>query len=98
MLNRMDAIVCKEHYLLPIDDLLHTSEAPLRARLEASGDMGGLLYNYVLFIDSSLPETEHVGLCYFMESHVLTVAQQGEFNKVITNNSNPVTQVCIQSV
>ena len=64
-----------------------------RDRLEASGDLGGLIYNFCLFVDSHLPASEHVRICHFIESSVLRVAQHGEFTAVLTNNTNPVTQV-----
>ena len=65
----------------------------LRDRLEASGDLRGLVYNFCLFVDNRLPATEHVGICHFIESNVLRVAQRGQYTAVITNNTNPVTQV-----
>ena len=65
----------------------------LRDRLEASGDLRGLVYNFCLFVDNRLPATEHVSICHFIESNVLRVAERGQYSAVITNNTNPVTQV-----
>jgi len=95
LFNYLDGVECVEHHrcMQPIVDLLRAVEAPVRDRLEASGDLGGLVYNFCLFVDSRLPATEHVSVCHFIESNVLRVAQDGEFTAVITNNTNPVTQV-----
>jgi len=91
-----DGVECVEHHhsMQPIVDLLRAVETPVRNRLEASGDdMGGLVYNFCLFVDSRLSATEHVSICHFIESSVLRVARHGQFTAVITNNTNPVTQV-----
>ena len=95
LFNYVDGVECVEHHhcMQPIVDLLRAVEAPVRGRLEASGDAGGLLYNFCLFVDCRLPATEHVSVCHFIESSALSVARHGQFTSVITNNTNPVTQV-----
>jgi len=79
----------------PIVELLQTAEEPVRDRLKASSDVAGLMYNFCLFVDSRLPTSEHVSVCHFIESNVLRVAQHEHYTAVLTNNTNPVTQVSL---
>ena len=62
-----------------------------------SDDLGGLalLYNFCLFVDGRLPAAQHVAVCHFIEQTVLRLARHGRFSAVLTNNTNPVTQVPI---
>jgi len=108
LFNYLDGVECVEHHhcMQPIVDLLRAVETPVRDRLEvsadhggfrdrleSSGNQGGLMYNFCLFVDSRLAAAEHVSICHFIESSVLRVARHGEYTAVLTNNTNPVTQV-----
>jgi len=53
------------------------------------------LYNFCLFVDGRLPAAQHVAVCHFIEQTVLRLARHGRFSAVLTNNTNPVTQVPI---
>jgi len=73
LFHYLDGAKCVEHHhcMQPIVDLLRAVEAPARDRLEATGDVRGLVYNFCLFVDSRLASAEHVRICHFIESNVM---------------------------
>lgn len=78
--------------MAPILRLMKDFEDPIKERLR-DRNPGPLLYNYCLCVDKDLPHAEQVRLCHLIEESVLKVAKQNGFQGVLTNNTNPVTQV-----
>jgi len=76
----------------PIFRLIKFIEEPVHCHL-ASRSMGRILYNYCLFVDLHLSPTEQIQICHAIESEVICVAQSRGFSAVVTNNTNPATQV-----
>ena len=78
--------------MAPILSLLRHFEEPVK-RLLVNTCHGRLMFNFCLCVDKDLPPAEQVEICHVIEANVLRVAESGGFVGVITNNTNPVTQV-----
>ena len=78
--------------MTPILSLLQRFEEPVKRRL-ADTVPGKLLFNFCLCVDKDLAHAQQVELCHLIEANVLQVAEKHGFCGVVTNNTNPVTQV-----
>ncbi len=78
--------------MAPILQLLSQLETPTKRRLMEKNP-GRLLYNFCLCVLKTLPPAEQVKICHLIEGSVLQVARENGFIGVLTNNTNPVTQV-----
>ena len=83
-----------EHHpsMAPIIKLLQDFEIPVKEKLRQSNP-GDLLFNFCLCVHKDLPHAEQVKICHLIEGNVLRVAKENGFSGVVTNNTNPVTQV-----
>ena len=83
-----------EHHetMTPILTLFQEFETPIRRQLTGT-DPGPLLLNYCLCVQKDLPHAEQVKICHLIEGHVIQVARDNGYVGVVTNNTNPVTQV-----
>ena len=83
-----------EHHesMEPILRLFREFEEPVKRRLVASNP-GRLMFNFCLCVHKDLPHADQVRICHLIEGHVLRTAKETGFVGVVTNNTNPVTQV-----
>ena len=78
--------------MIPILKLLREFEEPVKERLICH-KMERLLFNFCLCVHKDLPHAEQVKICHLIEGVVIEVAKNNGYSGVITNNTNPVTQV-----
>ncbi len=78
--------------MAPILQLLHQFEEPVKTRLKQQNP-GRLMFNFCLCVHKDLGHSEQVKMCHLIESNVLKVARNNGFAGVVTNNTNPATQV-----
>ena len=83
--------------MAPILCLLRRFEEPVKHQL-MNTCRGRLMFNFCLCVDKDLPPAEQVEICHVIEANVLKVAASSGFIGVITNNTNPVTQVGYSSL
>ena len=85
-----------EHHdsMAPVFHLLQQFEVPVKERLRRSRP-GPLLYNFCLCVHKALAHAEQVKVCHLIEGNVLRVAKEHGYVGVVTNNTNPVTQVML---
>lgn len=85
-----------EHHetMEPILRLFKEFEEPVKSQLLESNP-GKLLFNFCLFVHKDFPHADQVRICHLIEGHVLKSAKKAGYVGVVTNNTNPVTQVCI---
>ena len=79
----------------PILRLFHEFEEPVKQEFQARNP-GRLMFNFCLCVHKDLAHGDQVRICHLIEGHVLKTAKEAGFVGVITNNTNPVTQVCYQ--
>jgi hypothetical protein len=86
-----------EHHqsMAPILCLMKEFKDPIKQRLREEEKLDRLMYNYCLCVDKDLQHDDQVRLCHMMEEKVLQVAEENGFAGILTNNTNPVTQVRI---
>ncbi|ELT95442.1 hypothetical protein CAPTEDRAFT_130280 [Capitella teleta] len=98
LFNYHSEIAVRHHQsMAPILQLMRDIEDPVRKRLESEGHHN-LLYNFCLCVDLNLQHDDQVRLCHLMEGQTLKVAKENGYSGVLTNNTNPVTQVrCLQA-
>ena len=78
--------------MAPILDLLHQFETPVKERMK-NQDPGRLMFNFCLCVHKELAHSDQVKICHLIEQNVLRIANENGFVGVVTNNTNPATQV-----
>ncbi len=96
LFDYFDGVKVQHHEAMsPILNLLYQFEVPVKEQLCAENP-GRLIFNLCLCVHKDLPHADQVMICHLLEGNVLQVARDKGFAGVITNNTNPVTQVCFQ--
>ena len=93
LFDYFDGVQVKHHEsMTPILSLLSEFEDEVKVDIR-SQDSLDLLFNYCLCVHKDLPHADQVQICYLIEGAVLEIARKFGFGGVITNNTNPATQV-----
>ena len=80
------------HCLHPLNDLFHQLEQPYLSTLSYE-DTSTIMNCFLICTDIELSVAKQLRICYFIEETVLQVARDHGFKRVLSTNSNPVTQV-----
>ena len=83
--------------MAPILKLLHQFEGPVKEHMKKQNP-GRLMFNFCLCVHKDLAHSEQVKMCHLIEHNVLRIAKENGFVGVVTNNTNPATQVRLMQI